>query len=325
MPSLLNHPATKHAVWNFMSYSIWTLWNKKIFSDFGGLPLLSTALQMGVVTLIVMAVQAATGQGRGEKASEEVLYKLLVPLSVVRSCDLGLANLALSAMSVAGQQILKSTIPVWVCVLSVVYLRRKVSAMQALIVLVIVCGTAMATVGDPDVTGTTFGIVCMLFSCFCRAGKCVINTTLLQGLPTGGTQQPKLHKLTLLRYEAPMSGCIIMVGCLCFELPHLIQLAMAFGFTWPTIARFASATLVNGALMFLNQVTYLAIVEHTSPVASQALMNIKMIFLILFSTLFYPLHLSVVNGLGMALAGIGAAMYSIYSDSPPKKSSEVAI
>eukprot|EP01059_Diplonema_ambulator_P028711 TRINITY_DN47603_c0_g1_i1.p1 TRINITY_DN47603_c0_g1~~TRINITY_DN47603_c0_g1_i1.p1 ORF type:complete len:323 (+),score=80.29 TRINITY_DN47603_c0_g1_i1:33-1001(+) len=315
MEALWRHPATSSVVGNFLSYSFWTLANKMIFGQCKDLPLLSTALQMVVVTAITITVQEVNGSpsGKGEKAPREVLTKMLIPLSLVRSCDLGFANLALAAMSVASQQILKSTIPVWVAVLTVAYLRQRVPLRAWVIVFIIVLGTIMATASDPDIAGrqnTILGVIFMLLSCFCRAGKCVINTRLLQALPGAGAQH-KLHKLTLLRYEAPMSGTLLFLASMFCEIPYSTTL-------WEQPGYFMAATVCNGFLMFLNQVTYLAIVEYTSPIASQAIMNVKMIFLILLSTLFYPVHISFINGLGMMIAASSAIAYSYVADEKHK-------
>ena len=334
LSALPSHPAFFPCLWNFLSYSFWTLWNKRIFTRYGDYPLLSTGVQMVIVTLVVVAAQRVRGDTR-ETASRDVLFGQLMPLSLVRSADLGLANAALCHMSVAGQQILKATIPAWVCVLSIVYLKRKVAPRVWGLVALIVIGTAMATIGDPSMRGTPFGVIAMLFSCLCRAGKCVINTRLLQGLPGAGAQK-KLSKLSLLRYEAPMSGACILVASLLFEGVSTllaspapaesaagaapgVESVFASGVNFAT---FMAATFFSGALMFLNQVTYLAVVEHTSPVASQALMNLKMIFLILLSSAFFPLHLSLLNGAGMLLAAFGAVMYSFKGDREDDASGE---
>eukprot|EP01063_Lacrimia_lanifica_P006722 TRINITY_DN14235_c0_g1_i1.p1 TRINITY_DN14235_c0_g1~~TRINITY_DN14235_c0_g1_i1.p1 ORF type:complete len:345 (+),score=88.56 TRINITY_DN14235_c0_g1_i1:127-1161(+) len=307
-PLLYRHPAFWHTVWNFVTYSVWTLWNKQIFSTYGRRPLLSTGVQMFIVTAVVIAVQRATKDGVLQRASPGTLKNQLVPLSLVRSSDLGFANLALCFMSVAGQQILKATIPVWVCVLSIVYLKKSVPPHAWGIVLVIVLGTSLATVGDPDMSGTPFGVASMLLSCFCRAGKCVINARMLQKPLPGAETQQRLNKLTLLRYEAPMSGALILTGSVLYETATL---------QYPF--EFLACSALNGLLMYVNQITYLAIVEHTSPIASQSLMNIKMIFLILLSGLFNPIHVSPLNTLGMAVAAGGAVGYSLYGEAEVKR------
>ena len=317
LTSLSSHPAFIPCVWNFVSYSVWTMYNKHIFNEFGSFPLLSTGLQMIMVTLCVHILLLVRNEPH-QKASRAVLTGQLIPLSIVRSCDLGLANAALCLMSLAGQQILKATIPVWVCVLSILYLKKTVEPHVWGIVSIIVIGTAMATVGDPTMRGTPFGVAAMLVSCLCRAGKCVINTRLLQGLP--GAAQQKMSKLSLLRYEAPMSGVTILIASFVFEFVGVWVSgggeggSEGAGWTVSSLAFFIGATLVNGVLMFVNQLTYLAVVEHTSPVASQALMNIKMIFLILVSSLFFPLHLSPLNAVGMAIASGGAVLYSVLGE-----------
>ena len=308
------HPAFWHTVLNFISYSLWTLGNKKIFSRWEDYPLLSTGLQMGVVTAIAVGMQRVTLEGAGESIPLDVIKKSMVPLSVVRSSDLGFANIALCLMTVASQQILKATIPVWVCLLSTFYLKRPISIRGWFFVMLIVIGTATATVGDPNINASLFGVVAMLISCFCRAGKCIINTQLLQGSPAQHIQQ-KFNKLTLLRYEAPMSGSLIIIASMFVEIRGF---SLPEGWLEPFFY-FTIATLINGILMFFNQVTYLGIVEHTGPVTSQTLMNLKMIFLILISTTLYPIHITKVNGAGMMLATVSAILYSYHSEPKQKR------
>eukprot|EP00662_Eupelagonemidae_sp_cell21_P031244 gene31244-6411_t len=86
------------------------------------LPLLSTALQMLVVGAVCAAVSAMGG------GAMEVPSRAAPRGARSGACgDLAFANAALAAATQGngvGGQILKSTIPVWVCVLTVCYLRR---------------------------------------------------------------------------------------------------------------------------------------------------------------------------------------------------------
>eukprot|EP00756_Hemistasia_phaeocysticola_P044561 Hpha_TRINITY_DN18364_c0_g1::TRINITY_DN18364_c0_g1_i1::g.158124::m.158124 len=301
------HPAFAHTTVNFVSYSAWTLSNKELFSsgDAPRLPLLSTGFQMVVVTIVCL-LSVRVGWAPLETANPDLLRTKIIPLSVVRSSDLGFANAALTLMSVAAQQILKSTIPVWVCALTVLYLGRPVPGAAWAVVAVIVVGTAMATIGDPDMRAAPLGVGYMLLGCFCRAWKCVLNTRLLQGSALPGPKEETLSKMTVLRYEAPLSGLLILAAAAVFEGPVILR----HGWSQSQINRLVCMNIVNGGMMFVNQYSYLGVVEHTSPVASQVLMNVKMIFLVFISFLIHPVVVGWVNLVGMILAAGGAVVYA---------------
>ena len=64
----------------------------------------------------------------------------ILPLVLVRAADIGFHNAALASVSVALQQIVKSTIPVFVCVLTAIFLQRPESHRVWLSLLPIVGG-----------------------------------------------------------------------------------------------------------------------------------------------------------------------------------------
>lgn len=183
----------------------------------------------------------------------------ILPLGIARSVDIGCANAALVHISVAAQQMVKSTLPLFVALLSWLWLRRRLTAVAWIAMVPIALGTVAAVwkstgAGDraAESEGTamhrqepmrvatdggdmatrhvaqlsaSWGLALAFLSCAGRAFKAVINGKLLK--PAAVTTVPsansgeevapsaeRLEPLDILRYEAPLSACmLLLLGC----------------------------------------------------------------------------------------------------------------
>lgn len=264
---------------NYVSYSAWTLLNKYQFEPIarGGMgvttPLIATSLQMLIAGLIAGVVVLGVGVGRGTArlAAPSAILTRIVPLGFSRAVDIGCGNLALSIVSVALQQVIKSTLPLFVMVLSIAFF-GAVFPLRAWVSLVpIVVGTAMASAGEVRLAGKV-GVCLAAVACIGRALKAVLNGVLLSS-PT-----ERLTPLEVLLLEAPTTALMIGSVALTMESFH------AKDISWSVVR----ANLFGGVLMFFNQASYITLIGATSPVTTQIFMNIKMLILIFTSMLLFP-------------------------------------
>jgi hypothetical protein len=260
-------------------------------------------------------------------------------LGVARAIDIGCGNAALALVGVALQQVLKSLLPVFVCVLSALVLRRRVSTRTWLALLPIVVGSFMAARGATSATAAhssstpaahaegvplafaNFGAFLAVVSTIGRAVKAVLNARLLAGGssnsggaattdgsgggPVGAQGKsvvvsgvaanvsagvaPPLGRLTpldILTLEAPTSGVILLsLACLLLERGRIFDgTCVTSGDAGAALA----TNLVGGALMFLNQLSYVAVIDRSDALTCQVVMNVKMMLLIVVSLALTP-------------------------------------
>eukprot|EP00759_Apiculatamorpha_spiralis_P005998 PhF_6_TR13540/c0_g1_i1/m.21642 len=236
--------------------------------------------------------------------SRKVFWSRIVPLGIVRSTDIGFGNFALTLVTVAFQQIIKSTIPVYVCVLSVLFLGKQVKPKVWVSLLPIVGGTVLASLGE--IGAEFWGLLFALISCGGRAFKAILNARLLSD---GGSDSVVLDTYTILMYEAPLSGIVI----------GIVSAVVEFAKTKVTPGYEKDVFFFNlfcGVLMFFNQLSYLSIIQHTSALTCQILMNLKMVILILVSVTIFSTPISAINYLGIVIATLGCTYYAKLTATP---------
>eukprot|EP00754_Rhynchopus_humris_P040789 Rhum_TRINITY_DN2394_c0_g1::Rhum_TRINITY_DN2394_c0_g1_i1::g.7029::m.7029 len=297
--SVLLHTAFVTLV-NFVSYSAWTLLNKLQFKRYDvSFPVFVASYQMFFVGLVCFLYLSY--HGRVKKPTKAILTRI-VPLGIVRSSDIGFGNAALRLLSVALQQIIKSTIPVYVCLLSSVVLRKRVSGRVWCTLVPIIGGVVMASWGE--LSASSIGVFMAVLSCVARAGKAIINDLLLHAQ----SDDERLDTVQIMMFESPLSGVILALCCLLFESGSI--------YTWmmrDDRVPFMTVIVYNsfcGVLMLLNQWSYISIIKYTSSVTCQILMNLKMVTLILVSVTLFGTPLHPIHYLGMAIATGGCTTYA---------------
>eukprot|EP01063_Lacrimia_lanifica_P016502 TRINITY_DN23044_c0_g1_i1.p1 TRINITY_DN23044_c0_g1~~TRINITY_DN23044_c0_g1_i1.p1 ORF type:complete len:369 (+),score=113.19 TRINITY_DN23044_c0_g1_i1:66-1172(+) len=284
---------------NFVSYSTWTLMNKMQFKRYDlQCPIFLAAYQMLFVGAVSWAYLAWAG--RAKKPEGTVLRRIL-PLGLVRSADIGLGNAALRLITVALQQIIKSTIPIYVCVLNVVVLRKAVSTRVWLTLVPIIGGVALASWGE--LSGVAVGVFMAILSCVARAGKAIINDMLLHA----NTETDRLDTMQIMSFESPISGCILTVVALVLESSTLAEWLRNEESSVAAVLMYNSCC---GVLMLVNQWSYISIIKYTSSVTCQVLMNLKMITLIGVSCVMFGTRLDNVHIFGMFVATVGCTLYA---------------
>ena len=292
---------------NYLTYTSWTLLNKYQFlpldraldadsssssssshqrSHGYGVtcPLFVTGIQMvlagvfAAIAIFVFGVQKRSREEQQRLFTMKTMQHRILPLGIARCVDIGAGNTALVSISVAVQQVIKSLLPLFVSLLTITVLGKPVGQLIWLSLIPIVVGTVMATVGSASLTFMGVGLA--LISCFARSFKCVLNAKLLH------VSEEPLLPLEILLLEAPSSGVLLLLSsALIFEGS---KVAANSAELWGAVPN----NILGGLLMFFNQASYITIIDASSAVTCQVLMNIKMLFVILISVHLFHTNLS---------------------------------
>ena len=191
----------------------------------------------------------------------------------------------------------------------------------------IIAGCILATISRAELS--ILGTVLAVISCIARSFKAVLNAKLLH------TDVDNLKPLEILLLEAPTTGLLLLGPGLLLEGGRLFAAvfhpdatmspAAAHGLHNVSPAAAPSNMTIFlfnsgcGLLMFFNQASYITIIEQTSALTCQVLMNVKMLVLILISVRIFHTDLSMLNMSGIMLAAFGVFLYARVSAMPSKK------
>jgi drug/metabolite transporter (DMT)-like permease len=281
-------------------------------------PLFCTSLQMFVAAAIAYIAVVQIGVQRSPGVSlvdKSVWYQRIAPLGLSRAIDIGCGNYALSLVTVALQQIVKATLPIFVTLLSVCVLRKRVSLRMVGSLMPIVVGTMVASIaphhdgasGGVAMAPSMAGVLLAMISCFGRASKAVLNALLLSGAGSGGSGN-KLRPLEIVLLEAPTTGAMILLPALLLEGPSIFvtRTSQFVIHPWSTLG----VNVVCGGLMFATQAAYVTLIDETSALSCQVLMSVKMLVLVFFSVWWHHTPFTWVNALGVLVAGAGCVAYA---------------
>lgn len=252
---------------------------------------------------------------RWKQTKQGGLVHRIVPLGLSRAVDIGGGNVALAMVSVALQQIIKSTLPVFVTVLTVGWLRRPVAGRVWLSLVPIMLGTVLALRGESQQRSATLGVFLAFVSCFGRAAKAVLNHRLLGKVEVAAVEP--LKPLEIVLYEAPTTACLLLVPSLLLEWNALQRiLSLPTAALWEWMLWWLLQNVVGGVCMFITQYAYVSIIHLTSALTCQVLMNIKMLLLVFASVLYFHLPYTRENVVGVLIAVAGCFLYAGASRSP---------
>jgi drug/metabolite transporter (DMT)-like permease len=305
-------------------------------------PVFSTGLQMLLAGAIACSVSAILNPGGRILLNQSISFSTvlktqILPLGIARAIDIGCGNAALSLVTVALQQILKSLLPLFVCILSYFVLGNHVSQSVWVSLIPIVFGSLLAawpsSSNDSSSSSTSssssaavpiLGIALALISTFGRSMKAVLNSKLV----TGSKQALPLAPLEVLSLEAPTSGIILLSGSILASI-IVFRASSAddgtdgiesIGICGSSDSfSFIRVNVFAGILMFFNQLSYITVIKLSSALSCQVLMNLKMLLLIFVSILIFATPLSGLNVLGMLFAFVGCLYYAVASAEDEKK------
>ena len=272
--------------------------NKLLLTTWGfKFPFFLTMWHMIFATIVTQVLSRTTTMLQAVKenrvSSNEFLRKF-TPMSLLYAISLVLGNSAYKFISVAFIQMLKSSTPVIVLLLSFFAGREKPSLLQLLITSIISLGVVLSTVGE--LKFNMVGFVIQFSAVCCECSRSLIMDLLLAN--------KKIDSLSMLYYMAPLSSVTLAVGFLYMELPQFLE----FDFTLNLLV----ALFLNGCLSFSLNIAVIMLVSNASVIVMSACGPLKDMLLVILSILFFKTHVSSIQIVGFSISLLGMYLFREY-------------
>ena len=211
-------------------------------------------------------------------------------------------------VSVPFHQIMRSTCPVFAILIYRFLYSRSYSTSTYFSLVPIILGVGLATYGDYYFT--TFGFFLTLLGVVLASAKTVASNRLM----TGSLALPPIE--ILLRMSPLAAVQSLLFAILSGEANAFLAWARAGNLT----PRYALALASNGYLAFLLNVTSFYTNKLAGALTITVCANMKQCLTILLGVIAFNVHVGMLNGCGMVIALVGAAIYSkVELDSKGKK------
>ncbi|KAF2083982.1 TPT-domain-containing protein [Saccharata proteae CBS 121410] len=282
-----------------------TLYNKALLRSFS-FPWLLTALHsssaaVGCYVLLMRGHFRLTRLGTREKVA-------LIGFSFLFTLNIAMSNVSLNLVSVPFHQIMRSTCPIFTIIIYRVFYSRTYSFSTYLSLAPIILGVGLATYGDYYFSAIGFTLT--LSGVVLAAIKTIVSNRMM----TGSLALPPLE--FLLRMSPLAAVQSLVYALVTGELQAFIKYAAEGHIT--TASWFG--LLGNGFLAFLLNVSSFSANKLAGALTMTVCANVKQCLTILLGILAFDVRVGLINGLGIAVALAGAALYSkVELDSKGKK------
>ncbi|KAF2223984.1 triose-phosphate transporter family-domain-containing protein [Elsinoe ampelina] len=222
----------------------------------------------------------------------------LVAFSFLFTINIAISVVSLSLVSVPFHQTARALIPASTIAAYAILYKRSYSTWTQLSILPIVFGVALATYGD--ISFTVLGLTTTLLGVVLATCKTIATNRIL----TGRLSLPPLEVLMWMSPLAAAQSCIYagMVG----EIGQLQQLIADNKLTRGLIF----TLFCNGCLALVLNITSFQSNKSAGALTLTVCGNVKQILTILLGIVLFNVHINWVNGLGLAIAASGAALFS---------------
>eukprot|EP01036_Dinobryon_divergens_P022369 gene22369-30619_t len=274
------------------------LFNKLLLTTWGfKFPFFLTMWHMIFATIVTQVLSRTTTMLQAVKenrvSSNEFIRKFM-PMSLLYAISLVLGNSAYKFISVAFIQMLKSSTPVIVLLLSFVAGREKPSLVQLLITFMISVGVVLSTVGE--LKFNMMGFIIQFSAVCCECSRSLIMDLLLAN--------KKIDSLSMLYYMAPFSSVTLAIGFLYIELPQFLETE----FTLNLLV----ALFLNGCLSFSLNIAVIMLVSNASVIVMSACGPLKDILLVIISILFFKTNVTSLQIVGFGISLLGMYLFREY-------------
>eukprot|EP00803_Ostreobium_quekettii_P005683 evm.model.scf_1270.4 EVM.evm.TU.scf_1270.4 scf_1270:40335-43122(+) len=219
----------------------------------------------------------------------------IMPVGLLMAATLHFGNLVYMHLTVAFIQMLKSVTPVMTMLLLFATRLETPTARMILSVLIVACGTALASYGEVQMT--VVGMTAALLSSASEAMRLVLTQHVLVG--------HKFHPIEGLMYLAPACVFWLVVGVFFFEYEAMVEANAA-----ALVLRSPLKYLTAAALGFgVNSMAYWVIVLSSS-LTLKLLATVKSAALVLFCALFLGETVTLIEAVGYALSIAGFLWYN---------------
>jgi len=218
-------------------------------------------------------------------------FRKFVPMSFLFAASLVLGNSAYRFISVPFIQMLKSSTPVIVLILSFLVGREKPSVAQLAIMMIISFGVILSTAGE--VKFNLLGFIIQFTAVFCECSRSLIMDMLLSN--------KKLDSLSMLYYMAPISSLTLFAGFLYFESAQFLTISFS-----PSLLL---ALFLNGCLSFSLNMAVISLVANASVVVMSVCGPLKDIILVLLSVVLFQTPITIMQAVGYNISVFGLCLF----------------
>jgi len=224
----------------------------------------------------------------------DYILRRVLPLSIIFFVNIVLGNISLRWVTVSFMQTIKSSVPAFSVILQVLVYKKSFDSRIYLSLIPIVGGVLIATYTESEFDPVGFW-----------AALIASVITAMMAIVSGMLLNKQMDSLNLLYYMAPLSFIMLFPVTVFTELSEIQNV-------WMVNATPNSYMLLilSGIIAFLLNVTTFLVIAHTSALTFNIAGNFKVIFSIVISVLIFKNKISIVNGLGCAIAIVGVIYYN---------------
>ncbi|PRW61386.1 Drug Metabolite transporter superfamily [Chlorella sorokiniana] len=244
----------------------------------------------------VLAPVALQEPLRSHKRTLERCWKGVLSIGACMALNIALNNISLLDVSLTLNQIIRSAIPVVVCILSMLIMNKYPSRQEATALVVLTLGVMLA-VWQGAVTGKPYAVFFCIAGTICNGAMMTFSNKLLS---------EKLDVVRLTFYTAPVSLACLAPFFLIYERERFLEYLPSHS------QGVAGIMLVSSINAVMYNLTHSTLIKRTSAVTTTVLGEIKIVGLLVLSAILLgegkQLTFKMAVGCIMALAGF--TMYS---------------
>ncbi len=280
-------------VWFVLNVALAVLM-KTVFSNSSfKFPVLMSTVHMIVSALfsqLMMLTSAVPKQEVSAEGNRRLMYFVFL-----FCLNIAFGNIAVEIVNLPLSQLIRSSIPIFIMVISRVLMNVTPSLKVGLSVIPIVVGVAMAAYGDVELTIISFALL-IIGNIFAALKVVVTNKSLTEY---------KLHPMVMLGKLSPASSIVMFFFALMNgEVSKFLNVYQDI-----SIGTYMLVLLSGVMAFFLNWTNFLAN-KHTSPLTMSVLGNVKQALIIGLSILLFHTQVLLMSSVGVVITMIGMMLYT---------------
>ncbi|GBF93418.1 sugar phosphate phosphate translocator [Raphidocelis subcapitata] len=274
-------------------------------------PLLMSGVQFGFQALLA---QLVFGTGLAQRSAPPMAWRewarLVLPNGAITGLDIGLSNKSLVYITMSFYTMCKSTTPLFLLLFAFIWRLEQPSWSLAGIVAIIVTGLLLLVEGEAKFDATGFALV---MTAACMSGlRFTLTQVLLHGHGGQGGHSPFGGPLEVLRALTPVMSLTTLALSLATErlwetLPRSGYFSDAEG-----LAVTALLILVGAVIAFAMVLAEYEVIKQTSALTFMIAGIVKEILTIIAAVIAFGDPFGWLNGLGLAIAVGGVALFNLY-------------
>lgn len=211
--------------------------------------------------------------------------------SVLYAVNIAISNASLNMVTVPVHQIVRSSTPVMIALLSILFMRKHYKYETYFVLLVVSGGIGLATFGEYKYTA--YGLFLTLFGAFLSAVKTLVTSSMLK-------TSTKLGPLDLIFYMSPLAVIYMTAAAIATD-----ELAI-------TTLEYTKLTnlALNGSIAFALNVVSFNANKSTGALAISVAANIKQVMTIVLAIVLFSLKITSLNTIGIIITLAGGIWYA---------------